>query len=154
LRSGGHGVAHARERRGTAGGERGAAASGGANSKRHWGAPFAAGFAPRRRARACEPNWGVPKRRRRGTAAHGEARRSSITGDDEPAERGTALKSNRTGGLLTTRRIHGAGTRRPSGGGTARARGDGGPRRRRRGLGLSDAAARELGVRRCEGPAH
>jgi hypothetical protein len=68
-------------RRGEA--RRRAAASGGANSIRHWGVPIAAGFALRRRARACEPTGGLHGRRRNRTTAPGEARRRHTTGDGE-----------------------------------------------------------------------
>jgi hypothetical protein len=91
-------------------GRRGGAmpACGGANAKQRWGAPFAAGSSPGRLAHARELNRGLPRRRRRCAATHGEQQRRRGSGEAESTTRSTSIQTNSTKGFLTTRRIYGA----------------------------------------------
>jgi hypothetical protein len=94
------------------------AASGGATRKQRWGAPFAAGSSPKRRARARELSRGPPRRRRRRAAAHGKQRRRRGSGEAEPATRCTSVQTISTSVLLTsTRGSRSASWRRKNDGG-------------------------------------
>jgi hypothetical protein len=48
--------------------------------------------------------------------SHDESLRRRSSGEGEPATRSTDAQTNRTGGLLTSRRFHWAVARRPNGG--------------------------------------
>jgi hypothetical protein len=107
-----------RQRRGAAGGDA-RTASYGANAERRWGAPDAAGTAPRRRARTREDDGELQGRRGQLDAVGGGRTRRWRSGEVEPATWCTGIQKNSTRRFLTSRRTYRAAPKRPEGGESA-----------------------------------